>query len=127
MRLTGRGGLGNALPKHVHAPYDLEAELAAAEQRETAREERRRMSSLALAPTMTMSSVLGGRRGSSVCRIGRGGAGNVVDEDEEVERVRREARLEGRGSVVSDGSFGSVGSGSGRGWGRRLSRMWSRE
>lgn len=81
---------------------------------------------MSLAPVMTGSSFASrGRRGSSVCRIGRGGAGNVVDEDEEVERLRREARLEGRGSVVSEGSVSSLGSV--RGWGSRLSRMLSRD
>lgn len=113
--MSGRGGAGNARPTTIHRPFDLEADLRLAEQREAEREERRRLS-LAIVPTASSA-----RRSSSVYHVGRGGAGNAFDEDEEVARFRR--RTAG-GSVSSAGSGSTQGSGR---WGGRLSRMFSRE
>lgn len=119
IRMSGRGGAGNARPTTIHRPFDLEADLRRAEQREAEREERRRLS-LAIVPTAASA-----RRSSSVYHVGRGGAGNAFDEDEEVTRFRRQAGKGGDGGSVSSAGSGST-AGSGR-WDGRLSRMFSRE
>jgi len=129
--MTGRGGAGNARhpASYPHAPYDLEAELRAAEQREV------RNGSLALAPTRSRASAwsVGGRQ-SSVVHVGRGGAGNAVAADMEAgemememqERMRRAGSVASVGSARSGGS--SVGSESGVGrFGRGLSRFLTRD
>lgn len=61
-----------------------------------------------------------------VYHVGRGGAGNAFDEDEEVARYRREAGRAGddNGSLRSMGSVSTQGSAR---WGRRLSRLFSLE
>lgn len=119
VRLVGRGGAGNAKPLHVYSPFDLEADLKLAEQKEEKREERRRLS---LAPTVTSTS---GRSGS-VYHVGRGGAGNAFDEDEELNRLREQQSRNDASSMFSDGSVSTQGS-LRQGFSRRLSRMWSRE
>jgi FAD/FMN-containing dehydrogenase len=119
VRLVGRGGAGNSRPTHVYTPFDLEADLKLEEQKQEKRDERRRLS---LAPTMTSAT----GRSSSVYRVGRGGAGNCFDEDEELERMRRQKSRNDSSSVFSDGSVTTQGSVR-QAFSRRLSRMWSRE